>query len=110
MKENESTYRLFFEAGVDGMLLIDNDGTIWDVNPRACDLLCRRREELVGSRLDDLSDPSYPILEAAWEELRATGSFYVSARLLSGDGYSLLASVWVVDGGTGRIGVIFREI
>lgn len=110
MEENESSYRLFFESGVDGMLLIGSDGTISEANLRACDLLRRTREELVGAKLDDLADPSYPILREGWERLRQEESFYGSARLLRGDGSSFPATVWVVGDGKGGFGAVFREI
>lgn len=74
VNERDLGYRLFFEAGSNEMLIVDGDGTVVDANPAACRLLERSREETVGLGLDDLSDPSYPILEATWEEIRAMGS------------------------------------
>lgn len=64
------------------MLLAGGDGKVIDANRRACDLLRRTREELAGLDLEDLSDPSYPILGAALSELRAAGSATGGVRLL----------------------------
>lgn len=107
---NQLSYRLFFEAGSKGMLMADGDGTVVDANPVACALLGRTREEMVGLGLDDLPDPSYPTLETAWKDMRATGSFHVTARLLRGDESSFPAEVSVVEDGEEGLGVIFKEI
>ena len=85
------------------------DRTVSDANPAACRILGRTREELAGSKLDDLFDPSFPVLEAAWEELRDTKNFFVSARLLRADGSPFRAEVSAVGGGD-EIGVVLREI
>lgn len=54
-------YRLHFETGAVGMLLVSTDGTILDViNPEACTILGCKREELVAARHGDLLDTSDP--------------------------------------------------
>lgn len=108
VNERDLGYRLFFEAGSKGMLIADGDGTVMDANPAACRLLERPREEMASLGLNDLSDPSYPILGAASEEMRATGSFYVTARLLRRDGSSFPAEASVVDDGEEGLGVVFK--
>ena len=110
LETRDPGYRLFFEGGADGMLLVTGDREILDANQRACGLLHRSREDLMGMRIDALSDPSYPILEPAWEELRAKGSFRGAVRLMRADASSFPAEVSIMGDGGGRIGIFFREI
>ncbi len=108
-RRDELDYHVFFRPAEDEMMLVGADREISGANPAACRLLGRTREELAGARLDDLFDPSYPILEPAWEELRAEGSFYVSARLPRADGSSSPAQVSAMGDGEGSLGVVIKE-
>ena len=50
-------YRIFFEKANDAIFLETLDGKIVDVNPRACDMLGYRYEELTGLTLDRIVPP-----------------------------------------------------
>lgn len=102
-------YRLLFEAGPDGMLLVDTGETIVDANPAACRLLGRGRKELVDSGLEDIFDPAYPWLKAARDGRRA-GIFRGGVRLVRADGASFPAEVSLVEGEDGQMGVVFRGV
>lgn len=102
-------YRLFFELSLDAMLLTTGEGTILDANPAACRLLRRDKEELVGSEIDGVFDPSYPVVKAWLEEHRGD-SFESGAPLLRGDGSSFAAEVSAVRRPEGGLCVIFRDM
>lgn len=51
-------YKLFFEAGTQGMLLASTVGVLIDANPLACAILGYAREELRGVGLRSLVDTS----------------------------------------------------
>lgn len=50
LKISEARYRTFVEHVTDAMFLHSDDGTIQDVNQRACDSLGYSREELIGRK------------------------------------------------------------
>ncbi|QEL19937.1 PAS domain S-box protein [Limnoglobus roseus] len=52
LRASESRFRNFVEQAADAFFLHDADGTILDVNRRACESLGFTREELVGMRVD----------------------------------------------------------
>ena len=53
----EARYRGLFEGVADAILAIDAEGRFRDVNAAAIELLGYQREELLGSRLEDLIAP-----------------------------------------------------
>lgn len=110
MTEEYPGYRLLFEASSDGMLIVGADEKVVDANPVACHILGRTREEIAGLKLEDLYDPSLPILKATLEETGCTGTSKTSARLLRGDGSSFPAEIHVSGDGEGVFGISFRQI
>ena len=70
----EARYRGLFEGVADAILSIDAEGRFRDVNAAAIELLGYQREELLGSRLEDLVPPGAdadsgrgPLAPAGWE-------------------------------------------
>jgi PAS domain S-box-containing protein len=58
LKENEARYRALFEGVPDALLIADiATGVIRDVNPSACRLFARTRDELVGVHQSTLHPP-----------------------------------------------------
>ena len=53
----EARYRGLFEGVADAILAVDAEGRLWDVNAAASELLGYERDELLGSRLDELVPP-----------------------------------------------------
>jgi PAS domain S-box-containing protein len=53
----EARYRGLFEGVADAILAVDAEGRLWDVNAAASELLGYQRDELLGSRLDELVPP-----------------------------------------------------
>jgi PAS domain S-box-containing protein len=50
-------YRVLFEAAPDGIILVDADGAILDVNPHALQMFGYERDELVGRTIEMLIPP-----------------------------------------------------
>lgn len=106
-------YRLFFEAGSEGMLLVSGEGTLLDVNPEACSILGRGRREVLESGLCgviDTSDPGWrPILDGM-----CTGEQRkLNLRLVRGDGTLFVAEVSAAKhsdaNGESLLGIVLRE-
>jgi PAS domain S-box-containing protein/putative nucleotidyltransferase with HDIG domain len=57
LQESEERYRRFVRQATDGIILVDEEGRIWDCNPSACNMLGYPREELLGKDLRDLIPP-----------------------------------------------------
>ena len=47
LRQSEAQYRAIFEASVDALLILDQSGTIVDVNPAACAMYGYTRQEMV---------------------------------------------------------------
>ena len=54
-KENESLFRAVFDNAGAAMVIVDDNARNVDVNPSACELFGRSRDELLGKRIGDLS-------------------------------------------------------
>ena len=50
----EERYRTLFEQASDGIVLVDRDGSVLDVNPRACEVLGYTRADLVGVHVNEI--------------------------------------------------------
>jgi PAS domain S-box-containing protein len=112
-ERHEPHYKLFFEASPEGMLMVSEDGTLLDANPRACDLLGYGREELLQIGIREVIDPFDARFEAnLWEKsVREGGTREI--RLLRRDGTAFLAEFWLTvpsdAENDGLIGVVFRR-
>ena len=72
---SEASYRAWFEASPDGVLVTDSAGAYSAVNEAACVLLGRSPDEIVGRSVFELIDePQRPQMEERVSELRSTGS------------------------------------
>lgn len=61
---DEEQYRTFFEASGDGIIILDAEGRIVDVNPAMCRMHGYDREELVATHLLQLVHPNCHLLVA----------------------------------------------
>lgn len=71
LEKSELELRAIFENALDGMLLLDDDGTYIDVNPVACAILATPREQIIGRRIGSIGKSE---LGAIWRALLATGT------------------------------------
>jgi PAS domain S-box-containing protein len=64
LQEREAQYRAVFEATNDGMLIVDPDNIVVEVNPAACRMWGFPREEVIGSRVAVLNPQALAAIEA----------------------------------------------
>ncbi len=55
-KESEQLFRAVFDSAFEGVAITNEQGIYVDVNPRACEILGRTRDELVGTTIGVLSE------------------------------------------------------
>ncbi len=58
LRASESRFRAVFEDAIDAIFVMDGQGRFVDVNPAACHLAARCKEELVGMNILQLVPPS----------------------------------------------------
>jgi PAS domain S-box-containing protein len=77
-------YRLIYERSPDAAIITDNNRIIVDANPAACSLLGRRRDEVVGVPITDISAESMrDSLDQRWRNFLRDGradGYYVLLR------------------------------
>ncbi|MDQ6694166.1 MAG: sensor domain-containing diguanylate cyclase [Chloroflexota bacterium] len=69
-------YRSLFETSIDGILLVTTDGSIFGANQAACAILGRTPDEITGSAIESILDPSDAQSHAALAELGEVGQFH----------------------------------
>ncbi len=106
----DPTFRLLFETSEAGVLLADSEERITDANTVACHLLQRPREDLVGSYLGAVFDPSYPFMAIAREASGEKGTFRAAPLMVRGDGGLFPAEVRGSRREGGGLGVVFRDL
>ena len=57
LRKSEERFRAFFEKADAGMISINHEGKILDVNPAVCRFLDYERDELLGLTVFDITDP-----------------------------------------------------
>jgi PAS domain S-box-containing protein len=93
LREKEEQYRSIFEAGTDGLFIIDlEDSRAVEVNPMACQMFGYTREEMLGRPIG-ISDDTQQIQVHAREVVRAGGSFQMREITTRKDGTSFYADV-----------------
>jgi two-component system, cell cycle sensor histidine kinase and response regulator CckA len=84
-RENERLFRSVFDNAFEAMLIAGDDGRYVDVNPAACKLYGRSREELLGLRSrDTAADPAGA--EDAWQFFLAVGAASGTHVIMRPDG------------------------
>ncbi|MDH3674959.1 MAG: PAS domain S-box protein, partial [Anaerolineae bacterium] len=93
LRECERQYRMFFEADIYGIEVLDDDGQIIDCNPTALTLLGYDREDLMGRPIAEfMSEVSAKTFDNTLTELREQGYAEGERELVSRDGTTIL--VW----------------
>jgi two-component system, NarL family, sensor histidine kinase UhpB len=85
LKESERQFRAVFEGAGDALLIFDDGARFVDVNPAACELYGRPREELLGRRMEDLRTAAYAF-EDVWREFLRLGHVRGEIRVPRPDG------------------------
>jgi len=86
MTERVAALRAAFEQSLDGVLILDDLGVYLDVNPAACQLFGRSREELLGTTFRALSVEPDGTLSRKWLDFLERGSASGEWRMLRPDG------------------------
>jgi PAS domain S-box-containing protein len=83
LRSSEQLFRALFTEALDGILIVDDEGRYVDVNPAACRLFGRPREQMLGHRLAEFVEaPTVP----SWTEFRQAGHSVGELRLRTADG------------------------
>jgi PAS domain S-box-containing protein len=87
LRASEQRYRGLFESSHDAVFVHDAAGRLLDVNPRACELLGYRRNELLALSLPDLHPAEErAAAEDAVRRLQATGAVRFESTFQRADG------------------------
>jgi PAS domain S-box-containing protein len=80
LARRERLLAALFEGALDALLVADDRGRYVDVNPAACELLGRPKEQILGLTVADIAAPG-PDFAAVWREFlsvgRMTGEYVV---------------------------------
>ncbi|MFO0585058.1 MAG: ATP-binding protein [Anaeromyxobacter sp.] len=110
LSERELQLRAIFDAPLDAMLVVGEDGRVVDVNPAACELLGKRRQALVERPLDD----AVPALglrgPERWSERRSEGRASGEVELLVPSGRRVAEYAAVARIRPGRDLVVLRDV
>ena len=111
LRESEERYRALFEHSSDGFVIADGELQILDVNPRACEMLGRTRDELLRMTARDLPVPeSVAAHPFEFERLNRGQSAFTQRQLRRKDGSVFLAEVHASRFPDGRILAILHDI
>ncbi|MGZ8715849.1 MAG: PAS domain-containing sensor histidine kinase [Gaiellaceae bacterium] len=85
LRESEKQFRAVFDGALDAMVLTDDEGRVVDVNPAACELYGRTRDECLSLCVADLS-PITDVPSAAWQGFLDSGTAAGAYTLVRRDG------------------------
>lgn len=93
VRESEERLRAIFSQSAAGIAVGDLAGTLVNVNDRYCEIVGRSREEVIGTRMQDMTFPEdLAENKRLFKRLVETGeSFEIEKRYIRGDG----SLVWV---------------
>lgn len=84
-KESENLFRAVFDGAFEAMVITNDEGRYVDVNPAACEVFGRMRDELVGMRVGSVSGtPEQP--GQAWRSLLEDGATKGPYEVMRPDG------------------------
>ncbi|HYA43661.1 MAG TPA: PAS domain S-box protein, partial [Syntrophobacteraceae bacterium] len=108
LRKSEQRFRTILQTANEGFWLIDNENATTDVNPKMCDILGRKQEEILGRKIFDFVDDENRVIFEQQIKLRAQGLTSVYEIALSRpDGLHLSCRFSVTplfDGSGSRVG------
>jgi len=114
LKESEQRYRLVFDDNLDAFIIRDPDQHIQSVNPAACEMFGRTKEEIFQLGRNSIIDFSDPRISAALEERTRTGKFFGELTGLRRDGtkfpIELSSTIFTDFKGNLRTSILIRDI
>jgi NtrC-family two-component system sensor histidine kinase KinB len=98
LRAAEAQYRGLFENSADPIAILDPDGTLLDVNPAACEVTGRTRDELMGQNIGAIDDvPEKAFRNSIAKALRGDDVYYEFSALVRGKMRHFEASLQRVD-------------
>ncbi|MGZ4316466.1 MAG: PAS domain-containing sensor histidine kinase [Gaiellaceae bacterium] len=85
LRESEEQFRAVFDGALDAMWLVDDEGRFVDINPAACELYGRTRDECRSLSIPDLS-PVIDIPSATWRDFLDSGTAAGAYTIVRRDG------------------------
>ncbi len=111
---SEATYQALFDTSIDGVVILDPEGTVLAANAALRAMLGYGIDDVGPVRRGDLFDESDPAFTAALETRQAKGRFFGELRLRHTDGAFIPAEVsaasFVDDVGRERTSLVVRDI
>jgi len=111
--EREERFRRLFEQSNDAIFIHNLDGSIIDVNTRACEMLGHGRKELLLITMGMLHpDTEDEVTKRAYQTIRDTGSICYESQFKKSDGTLIEVdiSAGIIDEEKGIIQAIARDI
>ena len=108
---SERRYRALLEQASDAISVADENGNLVEVNPRMCELLGYREEELLGLNVGELvvaEECGEPLL--SFSELRGGQTFMLERRMRRRDGTLVTVEVGVKMVADGHLLAIVRDV
>lgn len=110
----EQRYRVFFEASIDAVALVQQEGEIIDVNPAACRVFGYSRNELIGMHRNQLVDPDNEKTRQAIRARTGSGHYrgHINYRRKDGSWFTAeISSTQFIDAdGKSKYSVVLRDI
>ncbi|WP_321431200.1 PAS domain S-box protein [uncultured Methanolobus sp.] len=100
IRHNEAKYRSLFEQSNDAIFLSHTDGTIIDVNEKACEMFGYSKEELKKKTIMDLLAPDHISFgEVGMQDFRDKGvaSFYTQYQKANGEVFDAEVNAKIID-------------
>ncbi|HUA32941.1 MAG TPA: response regulator [Candidatus Binataceae bacterium] len=98
LRTSEAKFRAVFDNASGGILLLDEDMTFLDVNPKVCRVLARNREEIIRQPLSAFTDPeSHVNLAEISRTLEAKGFWQGIFPLRKDDSGDLVHLDWNIS-------------
>ncbi len=111
LRMSESKYRMIMEQASDGILILDEGGSLIDINSRACELLEQKREELLRLNMVDII-PSEDMMTVPLRhsDLQTGKTLLTECRLRRNDGTLAPVEISAKMLEDGRRQLIVRDI
>jgi PAS domain S-box-containing protein len=111
LRENEERYRAVVDQASDGITITDRTWRFLDVNPRACEMFGRTREELLEMSVRDIGVPedlaAHPLHDA---ELERGRTILTTRSLRRADGSAYTVEISARGLPDGRVVSILRDV
>ncbi len=111
LRQSESLFRMMYEQCPEGVIVMDNDTVIIDVNPQALELLGYTRLELCGKHYEDLLHPADLAMSASLLDMIEPGSIlHRESRVRHKKGRFVAIDMSIKAIGDTHIQVIIRDV